>query len=105
MLRHFAARLTVTGLAMFSFSMRATAGEQTLQTFTCNGGTSFSVVVADEIADVTFYQSEHYRLRSKPFSIGQRFVSSAATLIIDGPFAAFVSKRRIDLNQCRLIGS
>lgn len=105
MLRRFSAQLMVTGLAIFSFSMRATAGEPTLQTFTCNGGTTFSVLVAGENADVTFSQSERYSLLSKPFSIGQRFVSSTATLIIDGRFAAFVSNGRIELNQCKLIES
>ena len=103
MLRYLAARL-ITGFAICSFSVPATAYEQTLRTFKCDGGTSFSVAVADEIADVTFSQSEHYRLRSKPFSIGERFISSTATLIIDGSFAAFVSNERIDLNQCKLEG-
>jgi hypothetical protein len=102
--RQFAARLFLTALALFSFSMRATAGKQTLRTFTCDGGTSFSVVVADKVADVTFSRSEYYRLRSKPFSIGQRFVSPTATLIIDGRLAVFVSNGRIDLNQCELKG-
>ena len=105
MLRHFAAWLLVTGLLSLPFSMPARAGEQTLQQFICNDGTTFSVAVGNEVADVTFSQSEHYRLRSKPFSIGHRFVSSAATLIIDGHFAAFVSSGRIDLNQCKLIES
>ena len=104
MLLHFAARSLVTGFAILAFSMPATAGEQTSQQFICHDGTAFSVAVGKEGADVTFSQSEHYRLRSKPFSIGKRFVSSTATLIIDGSFAAFVSSERIDLNQCKLEG-
>ena len=78
------------------------AHEPRSRTFGCKNGTTFEVVLRNEIADVTFSHGEQYHLRLKASSIGQRFVSSDATLIIDGRFAAFVSNTRSDLSQCRL---
>ena len=101
-LRGSAACLLAISLAVH---YSATTPEPRSQAFGCKDGTSFVVVVRNEIADVTFSHGEQYQLRSKPSSMGQRFVSSVATLIIDGRFAAFVSNTRSDLNQCRLTGS
>src|SRR6185369_5422887 len=101
-LRGSAACLLAISLAIHYF---ATTPEPRSQVFGCKDGTSFVGVVRNEIADVTFSHGEQFQLRSKPSSMGQRFVSSVATLIIDGRFAAFVSNTRSDLNQCRLTGS
>jgi len=101
-LRDSAACLLAMSLAVHYFAITP---EPRSQAFACKDGTSFVVVVRNEIADVAFSHGEQYQLRSKPSSMGQRFVSSAATLIIDGRFAAFVSNTRSDLNQCRLTGS
>ena len=95
------------GLALLAEALTtpALAAGEVPQHFTCRDGTAFVVVVSGRIADVSFSQSEHYRLRSKPFSLGQRFVSQTATLIIDRQLAAFVTSDRMGLEKCTLMES
>ncbi len=95
------------GIISFALTLAAPAfaEDRTPQQFVCKDGTTFAVVVSDQIADVRFSPTEDYRLRSKPFSLGQRFVSPSATLIIDGRFAAFVTSERIGLENCTLADS
>jgi hypothetical protein len=44
-----------------------------------------------------------YALRRKPSSVGKRFASHKATLIIDGHFAAFVADDLDNLGGCRVV--
>ena len=93
------------GLALLAGALTTPAlatGEVPRQ-FSCKDGTAFVVVVSGRIADVSFSQSEHYRLHAKQSSLGQRFVSQTATLILDGQFAAFVTGDRIGLENCTLV--
>lgn len=92
-------------LAFFCLACPTLASEQNGRRFTCSDGTTFVVAVSGEVADVSFFRSERYRLQAKPFSLGQRFVSPTATLIIDGRFATFVSNRRLNLRSCFVVST
>lgn len=70
--------------------------------YRCQDGTTFKVALSGETAEVSFSPSERYRLIEKRSSLGDRFVSPGATLIIDGRFAAFVTNRRFNLHNCFL---
>ena len=44
-----------------------------------------------------------YQLKPKRSSLGERYVSSRASLIIDGTFAAFVAEDLLDLEDCHAV--
>jgi hypothetical protein len=46
------------------------------------------------------YDNALYSLSRRPSSIGQKYTSAEATLIIDGDYAAFVSETIVDLDGC-----
>ena len=68
--------------------------------FRCAGGRSFSVA-SDEKKAIVTASGTHYELRWRPSSIGKRYAARDATLILDGDFAAFVSRTAIDFDLCR----
>lgn len=71
--------------------------------FQCESS-DFSVEQRGTAAVVRFGDGS-YRLERKPSSIGERFASDDATLIIDGDFAAFVAEDRLDLDGCQAAAS
>lgn len=101
--RFSASSQLLLALAAWCLSSSVEAAERPPQTFACSGGTTFDVLVNGKAAEVSFSQTERYSLRSKPSSLGRRFVSPGATLIIDGTFAAFVTSARRDLQHCMLV--
>lgn len=69
------------------------------RTFLCDDARTISVITRGQDAVVKVGRRE-YSLKRKPFSLGERFTSPAATLIIDSGFAAFVSRREGSLQGC-----
>jgi hypothetical protein len=69
--------------------------------FVCADRQWFEVTRNQNVATVRLGKRE-YNLRFKRGSIGQRYVGSSATLIIDGDFAAFVADDATGLRSCRL---
>jgi hypothetical protein len=67
--------------------------------FACQGGTEILVSERDSGAAVRVGEKT-YQLRPKSSSLGRKFVSAEATLIIDGSFAAFVATDRFNLREC-----
>ena len=61
----------------------------------------YFIVERSENAAVVSYANTRYSLGRKPSSVGLRYASSEATLIIDSDFAAFVSETVTDLDDCR----
>ena len=68
--------------------------------YVCEDGRSFSVK-RDERAASILYTDTRYSLPRRPSSIGVRYASPEATLIIDGNFAALVTETIVDLQSCR----
>ena len=70
--------------------------------FGCSAGLSFEVEYRDRgrVAAVRTAARE-FVLSRKPGSLGERFSSGDATLIIDGDFAAFVSNEESNYSQCK----
>lgn len=72
--------------------------------YLCEGGAGFSVQESGSTALVRFSDGE-YRLERRASSIGRKFSSATATLIIDGNAAVFVAEDRLDLDGCRSAGA
>jgi hypothetical protein len=71
-------------------------------TYDCANGKSFSVVRSRQLATVEI-DSETYELSRRSSSMGVRYSSPQASLIIDGDFAVFASEKIIDLRLCGLV--
>lgn len=69
-------------------------------TYRCSDGRTFKVLRDSYEADVD-YANESYSLQRRPSSIGIRYGSTEASLILDGPYAAFVTETVVDLPQCK----
>lgn len=70
--------------------------------YDCAENRHFTVQRTDDAAIVS-YADQNYTLARKPSSIGLRYASGVATLIIDRDFAAFVSETVVDLENCRSV--
>jgi hypothetical protein len=94
-----AASAAITPAAAGATATQATsiAGDETH--FVCEQGGSFTVSRSGTTALVRFGDGG-YRLERRRSSIGERFSSLGATLIIDGDFAAFVAEDRLDVSGC-----
>ena len=68
--------------------------------YVCNDGRSFSVQRDEDSASI-LYTDSRYSLPRRPSSIGIKYESPEATLIIDGKFAALVTETIVDLQACR----
>lgn len=67
--------------------------------FQCDGGRSLNVVQTGKRATVQVGE-RRYELQAKASSLGDRYVSEHASLVIDGSFAAFVADDLLDLEGC-----
>ena len=70
--------------------------------FVCAGDRSLTVDRSRKTAVVT-YGNARYELPRRPSSLGDRYASLDATLIIDGDMAAFATSTVTDLNLCRAV--
>ena len=90
----------VAALFVGSFSGAKAAAGTHVARYRCAEDRSFTVDRDDRSAVVT-YADEKYPLTRKPSSLGLRYSSDVATLIIDHDFAAFVTDTTINLRECR----
>lgn len=101
--RRFASLMISSGLLLTLATACQTVAPARTETaglrFQCERGSAFSVENRGTTAMVRFDDGS-YRLHRNPSSLGERFTSPEATLIIDGDFAAFVAKDRLDLQGC-----
>lgn len=67
--------------------------------YQCTDGRMFSVA-RDARRAAVYYENERYSLSRRPSSMGIKYASPEATLIVDGEFAAFVTETIIDLKSC-----
>lgn len=67
--------------------------------YTCGSRQNIVVERDHSSARVTF-GDRSYVLTRKPSDIGQKYLSRAAALIIDGPSAVFVAEDGTDLGSC-----
>lgn len=97
-------RLKVAGgLIAIVFSLlgavHAHAATPTAMRYQCASREDLVVSRIDETAVVRFVDRT-YELRRKSSSIGVKYTSSRAALIIDGPAAVFVANDRLQLGTC-----
>lgn len=78
-----------------------TRDEHSRRDYLCTDTTQLSVVRRSEIATVE-HQGSVYRLTHKPFSLGERYTSANATLIVDGHSAVFVTEDSASPQRCYL---
>ena len=90
-----AALLVLAGCATTS------GNEHSRRDYLCTDATQLSVVRRSEIATVE-HQGSAYRLTHKPFSLGERYTSADATLIVDGRSAVFVTQDAAYAQRCYL---
>lgn len=74
------------------------------QAYLCDGGITFAVAKSGDGTQVRFADAI-YSLRRGPSSVGERFSSDDATLIIDHPSAVFIANDRLGLRACRAVRS
>ena len=85
---------------IFLAGCSAVAGPQSpTSVFRCDGGRWFTVNRDANTASIR-YADERYSLARRPSSLGIKYSSPEATLIIDGRFAAFATETVVDLEQC-----
>ena len=77
------------------------SAKASVATYDCANGKSFSVVRSRQAATVEI-DSEKYELSRRSSSMGVRYSSPQASLIIDGDLAVFASEKIIDLRLCGL---
>jgi hypothetical protein len=70
--------------------------------YRCANGRLMAVAKSSGGAVVTVGERS-YQLKPKRSSLGERYVSSRASLIIDGTFAAFVAEDLLDLEDCHAV--
>ena len=93
-----AARLVALGL-LISAPIGAVAGFGSV-TYTCGASEQLTVQLDGPTARVSFGK-QHYNLSRHRSSIGEKYLSSqAALIIIDGPSAVFVTNDRPRLGTC-----
>ena len=80
-------------------SASATAAA-TVVRYECDPRQKLIVARSEESAAVQFVDRK-YELERRPSSIGEKYASANATLIIDGSHAVFVADDRLQLGTCR----
>ena len=73
-------------------------------TYECANGKSFSVTQTSDGARVEF-ANRTYELTRRSSSMGTRYSSPEASLIVDGDLAVFATQRIFDLRLCGLVDS
>lgn len=96
----FALVLGVSMIFLAAFSATA-APNPTSSIYRCHDGRWFSVDRNHQNAFIR-YADERYNLSRRPSSLGTKYASAEATLIVDGQLAVFVTQKLFDLDQCYL---
>ena len=99
-------RLAILGLSLLDAGCSPGLAEAARATtlYQCAGERSFTVA-RDGRTAVVVYSGVRYELPRRKSSIGERYATSGATLIVDGEMAAFVSGSVMNLDVCRAAGS
>lgn len=82
-----------------SASATAETGPSVKLRYACAPAQNLVVTKSGSSASVQFIDRT-YELRRKPSSIGEKYTSNTAALIIDGTSAVFVADDRIQLGAC-----
>lgn len=96
-----AAAAMVVAMSAGCSTERAPAARE-MTVFRCAADRSFTVQ-RDDASAVVIYSGVRYELPRRKSSIGERYGSSSATLIVDGEMAAFVSGTVLNLDFCRAV--
>lgn len=91
-------------LMMAACSARTDAEPRRSLTYRCGDGRSFEVEQRGKMATIDF-AGTRFQLPRRKSSIGARYASRDATLIVDGESAVFVTPRIVDLKACRALRS
>jgi hypothetical protein len=93
--------LALLGLALLGSACSATglSAARGSATFRCADGRSF-LVERDARTATVLFSDMRYQLPRRHSSIGLRYDSGEAALMIDGDFAAFVTETVPDLHDC-----
>lgn len=94
-----AAGLLIGVLSLLGGAHSANAAPATEIRYACDGGQNLIVSRSGNLASVRFIDRS-YALQQRRSSIGEKYSSPTATLIIDGRAAVFVAKDRLQLGQC-----
>lgn len=94
--------ILVAAIAVNGCTLAQGANPSNIARYRCADNRQFTVQHTDDAAIVS-YANQNYTLWRRPSSIGLRYASSVATLIIDSDFAAFVSETVVDLDRCQLV--
>jgi len=89
-------------LALLSFSgtVQAHAATASIEArYACTNAQEFVVARTADKALVQF-DGKTYELQRRPSSIGVKYISATAALIVDGPSAVFVADDRFQLGTC-----
>ena len=90
----------VVVLALVGCSSPTSARGGRIATYECAGGKAFTVRRDAKVAMVE-YDDQSYRLDRRTSSMGVKYSSDEASLIIDGDLAVFVAETVLDLKLCR----
>jgi hypothetical protein len=91
--------MTVATFALFTGCSASPPPFESREHYTCATGRWFEVRRSSSAADVSL-DGRNYSLELKAGSLGTRYASPEATLIVDGNFAAFVTNEDIGLTAC-----
>ena len=89
--------LAVTSLT--ALSNPALASDDFVIIYQCEGGERLEVQRSDDAATVRL-DDKSFELDRTRSSIGEKFESASAALIIEGPRAVFVANDRLELGAC-----
>jgi hypothetical protein len=86
-------------LGMGDAASAATPAPGSTMRYACEPAQNLVVTRSGDTATVQFIDRS-YTLRRKASSIGQKYISESAALIIDGKSAVFVAEDRLQLGTC-----
>lgn len=86
-------------LSLLGTAQAADAATVTEVHYACDEGQRLVVRESAQFASVQFIDRT-YELKQKRSSIGRKYISPTAALIIDGASAVFVTEDRLQLGQC-----
>lgn len=94
-----AAGVLIGVVSLLGTARAADAATVTQVRYMCDEGQRLVVQESGHSASVQFIDRT-YKLRQKRSSVGRKYVSATAALIIDGASAVFVTENRLQLGQC-----
>lgn len=88
-------------IAVAGTACRSYPNQPIAERYKCDNGREFMAIRDDRTATVQVGE-QTFQLTAKKSSIGDRYTSDRATLIVDQGFAAFVSEGDEELTTCRI---